>query len=342
VRTLSDVFAAIIGLDFILLGMLGAAGAMSRRRAWRSAGRSHFFPGTERLRLVPAPTRRSLGSRMTSAALPAAVVFAGVALVAGGLHLMPAPQKSEVLGSPRRQQPRFHDGRSRTGPRTATSAPKGPLSHRSSDGAGRSAGPNEAGAETMHAASPSVVTAVSVSATEIEVSWTDVRNETGYRIERSTSAAQGWVMIATTPPGATTYNDAGLPSGATYFYRVVATGLDGPSVPSDVASSTTIPLPPSPGALTAITASSSEIDLSWADVVNETGFRIERSSDGVTGWVSITTTGQGVTLYSDGALTPDTTYYYRVFATDAGGDSLPSDVVSSVTAADTSSPSSTP
>jgi len=45
----------------------------------------------------------------------------------------------------------------------------------------------------------------------------------------------------------------------------------------------------------------------------------------------IGTTGTDVTAYTDSALLPETTYLYRVVATNAGGDSPPSAVVSVTT-----------
>jgi titin len=86
-----------------------------------------------------------------------------------------------------------------------------------------------------------------------------------------------------------------------------------------------------PTGLTAVAASSTQIDLSWSDVSTETGYRVERSLDGATDWITIATTGQDVTAQSDTGLSPGTTYYYRVFATNAGGDSPASDVASAYT-----------
>jgi hypothetical protein len=99
-----------------------------------------------------------------------------------------------------------------------------------------------------------------------------------------------------------------------------------PSSPSAIA--------PSPTMVTATASSSSEIDVSWSDVDSETGYRMERSTDGSSGWTTVATTGQDVTTYSDTGLAAGTTHYYRVYATNAGGDSPPSDVVSLVTSID--------
>jgi hypothetical protein len=66
--------------------------------------------------------------------------------------------------------------------------------------------------------------------------------------------------------------------------------------------------------------SSTQINLAWNDVPNETGFRIERSSGGGA-FVEIDTVGAGVTSYSSGGLTASTVYSYRVRAFNASGNS---------------------
>ncbi len=185
---------------------------------------------------------------------------------------------------------------------------------------------------------PTAVTASAVSSTAISIGWSDVAAETGYRIERSKDGATDWMQLDTTSGGTTTYSDNGLDQGTTYFYRVVARNAVGESAPSDIASATTSTDPASPTTVTASPLTSSSIGLNWANVASETGYRVERSADGVSGWVVLTTTGQDVTAYTDAGLQAGTTYYYRVFATNAGGDSPSSDVVSATTTVDAPSP----
>jgi fibronectin type 3 domain-containing protein len=190
------------------------------------------------------------------------------------------------------------------------------------------------------APTPTRLTATTASSTEIDLAWTDVSGETGYRLERSLDGASGWSAIGTTGQNVTTYADTGLAAGTTYFYRVVATNTGGDSAPSTVGSATTLPTPPpAPTGLTAAAASSTEIALSWSDVSGETGYKIQRSADGTSGWTQIGTTGQNVTSYADTGLAAGTTYFYRVVATNTGGDSAPSTVASATTKADTTPPS---
>ena len=83
--------------------------------------------------------------------------------------------------------------------------------------------------------------------------------------------------------------------------------------------------------MSASSTSSHSIRLDWNDVGNETGYRVESSADGETGWTTIVTTGQDVTRFVDTDLGPSEVHYYRVFATNAGGDSSPSGVVKAET-----------
>jgi Fibronectin type III domain len=338
VQTLSKLVVGIIGLNLVLVGALGATRALTRPRTGRRAvvvrRRGSGYVGLE-----PAETSPPLRARILGATLATALVVAGTFLIARDLHLI--PQRVEARASEETalaQQPAVRHRPAGTRAPVVSSAPGIAHLHSGARPGGTGSGGASSSVGASQPASPSVVTAVPVSATVIRVTWANVGKTTRYRVQRSSGAPAGWRTIATTAPGVTTYRDAGLPPGTTYFYRVLATGADGQSQPSDVASSTTITLPSSPDTPIVMAATSTEIDLSWTDVTDESGFRIERSADGVTGWVAIATTGQGVTFYSDTQLAPDTTYYYRVFATNAGGDSVPSAVASATTMSESPSP----
>ncbi len=87
-------------------------------------------------------------------------------------------------------------------------------------------------------------------------------------------------------------------------------------------------LPPSsPTNLTA-TVSGNLVTLRWTDTSdNESGFKVERRVTGGTFGV-IHTTGEDAVTYTDGTGTPNTTYEYRIRATNGAGDSLASNIVS--------------
>lgn len=90
--------------------------------------------------------------------------------------------------------------------------------------------------------------------------------------------------------------------------------------------------PAAPNGLLATTVSASQINLTWNDnASNETGFVVERSADGSTGWASIATPGTNVESYSNTGLTAATTYYYRVHAVNAAGNSGNSNTANATT-----------
>jgi hypothetical protein len=105
---------------------------------------------------------------------------------------------------------------------------------------------------------------------------------------------------------------------------VRATNAIGDSAYSAETSATTASgsVPAAPSGLSAATVSSSKINLSWTDNANnETGFKVERKTGSGGTYAQIGTTGAGVTTYNDTGLTAGTSYYYRVRATNAAGDS---------------------
>ncbi len=197
---------------------------------------------------------------------------------------------------------------------------------RSSNTAGDSAYSNEANVTTPSAgtvpAAPASLNAAAISSSQITLNWADVSSETGFKIERKTGAGGTYTQIGTTGTNVTTYSDTNLAAATTFFYRVRATNATGDSPYSPEASANTSGIAPTaPTSLTATPTSSSQINLAWADVVSETGFKIERKTGAGGTYAQIATVGAAIVTYSDPGLTPSTTYFYRVRATNAVGDS---------------------
>jgi titin len=179
---------------------------------------------------------------------------------------------------------------------------------------------------------PSGLSAIAVAYNQINLAWLDnASNESNYRVERSVNGGV-WSEIATLSANTVGFNNTGLSASTTYSYRVRASNSAGYSSYSPVASTTTpsapvLPSPPSaPANLTAAAVSSSQINLAWSDLSsNEDGFKIERSTDASI-YVQVATVGINVTSYADTGRNAGTTYYYRVRAYNAGGNSTYSNV----------------
>src|SRR5262249_47942940 len=83
--------------------------------------------------------------------------------------------------------------------------------------------------------------------------------------------------------------------------------------------------------------SAGQINLSWSypgSGGGQSGFVLERSPDGATGWTRIagpSTLGASARAYSDSGLSSRTKYFYRVSATGSAGTSPPTPTASAVT-----------
>ncbi len=169
---------------------------------------------------------------------------------------------------------------------------------------------------------PSNLVATAASSSQINLSWTDnSENERGFRIERSTDGTN-FGQIWTTGSDTVSFQDKNLSPGTRYWYRVRAYDQFTPSDYSNVASTVTAVNPPSaPTNFTATGASTSQINLSWTDTAsNETGFVLQRSTDNAT-WSNLAAPNVDANAYQDSGLSEAMTYYYRLWAVNAGGAS---------------------
>ncbi|HTD68262.1 MAG TPA: PA14 domain-containing protein, partial [Candidatus Limnocylindria bacterium] len=197
---------------------------------------------------------------------------------------------------------------------------------RATNSSGDSAFSTEASATTqsMVPVAPSALGATAQATNRIRLVWTDnANNEGGFAIERKTGAGGTYAQVAIADANVTTYTNTGLAANTQYYYRLRATNTSGASAYSAEASVTTFPFPPSaPSALAATALSSTSIRINWMDNANnETGFKIERKTGAGGTYAQMATVGANVTTYTNVSLSAATTYYYRVRATNMGGDS---------------------
>jgi hypothetical protein len=183
---------------------------------------------------------------------------------------------------------------------------------------------------------PSGLTATAASSSQINLTWTNnASNQTGFQIDQATSSdfAQNLTTV-TVGANATTYAAMGLSAGATFYYRVRAVNANGVSADTTTASATTQgTVPTAPSGLTATAAASSEIDLSWTNNANnQTGFQIDQATSAdFTQNLTTVSVGANATTYAATGLSSGITYYYRVRAVNAAGDSANTATASATT-----------
>jgi Glycoside hydrolase family 44 len=132
-------------------------------------------------------------------------------------------------------------------------------------------------------------------------------NDGGWDITSYTVTCTGG-FNASGPASPITVN--GLTNGQTHFCTVTATnalGTSEASQPIMVTPQSNAPV------LTATASSTSQINLTWTAVANATGYEVWRSFNN-SGFSLRTTTGPSTTAFSDGGLTANTAYLYRVRA----------------------------
>ena len=165
---------------------------------------------------------------------------------------------------------------------------------------------------------PSAVAVGARSVNSAALSWAAVPGATGYTVEVSENGADYTIAGTTNGNSAINYTATGLRDGKLYFLRVRADDGSGSSVTSTVAQAKT-----RAGAVTnlrQINYSTSLIALDWDEPFGETGFRIERSIDGVT-YEPIGTVDKNIVKFVDDTGVTHNRYYYKVVTLDADGDS---------------------
>ncbi len=182
-------------------------------------------------------------------------------------------------------------------------------------------------------AGPTDLVASATGPSQVQLSWTDnAGNEASYHVERRTPPL-GFDEVAVLPADSSAYTDGGLSPLTTYVYRVRASNSAGFSEYSNEATVTT-PSPAAPERPTNLTVSrlgATSLELTWTDnSANEDGFGVERSTDGIS-FTLVGRTGPDQARFEDTGVGGSTTYHYRVFAFNLGGESGRSDSVKATT-----------
>src|SRR5216117_3787688 len=163
---------------------------------------------------------------------------------------------------------------------------------------------------------------------QVTLNWQPPSNDGGspillYTIYRGNSSGGESFLI--TVPLVTTYTDATVTNGVTYYYKVSATNAIGEGPKSNEASATRSAPATPPGAPQGLSATPGDttVSLTWSPPSSNggppiTNYKIYRRTAGG-GETLIATIGNQLS-YSDGGLTNGVTYYYKVSAVNNEGE----------------------
>jgi hypothetical protein len=168
---------------------------------------------------------------------------------------------------------------------------------------------------------PSGLTATWSNA-QVKVVWNTASNAVSYFVKRATLRGGPYTNLANAIT-ATNYTDSTASNNVLYFYKVSATNFVGETANSGLASAyPSATAPAAPTGLIANTTSHVRIDLAWNSVPGATSYSIKRSTSNGGPYTTIAN-GQGTIFltYADIGLTPNTTYYYVISATNNIGPS---------------------
>ncbi|WP_273322502.1 fibronectin type III domain-containing protein [Vallitalea guaymasensis] len=167
---------------------------------------------------------------------------------------------------------------------------------------------------------PTIISATSGNQI-VELSWNDVEGAENYIIKRSTTSGSGYTVIAENITE-TTYTDAEVTNGTTYYYVVVANSVAGESGNSEEVTATpkeptTVPIVP---ANITPTAGNQTVEFNWDSVPDADSYVVKRST---TSGSEYTMIAENITetTYVDTELTNGTTYYYIITAKNKVGES---------------------
>ncbi|MBR5242938.1 MAG: fibronectin type III domain-containing protein, partial [Thermoguttaceae bacterium] len=152
------------------------------------------------------------------------------------------------------------------------------------------------------------------------LTWTDVADETGYRVEVK-NADGSWTLVETLAADATSYDATDLAANATYEYRVTAFNNFGAS-DAVVATVSTLIAPTAPTGLvfTNYDAANARLTMKWVDNADNESIYVAVALVGSQNWKTekLDADATGCVFTS---VDPSKSYVFRVYASNAAGDS---------------------
>ncbi len=170
-------------------------------------------------------------------------------------------------------------------------------------------------------ADPSNVTFTSVTENSMRVNWQDnSNNEANFEVDRGPAESGPWTSLG--EPSVNYFDDSGLQDDTEYFYRVKAVNATGSSDYTLGSARTLLEIPKEPTKLKGEANTTCTVGLTWDDKSdNEVGFKIERSIFESFGYMVLDSVPENIKSYTDISTSNNSTYYYRVSAFNASGNS---------------------
>jgi CxxC motif-containing protein (DUF1111 family) len=161
----------------------------------------------------------------------------------------------------------------------------------------------------------------------VNLTWSASTGAASYNVKRSTSSG---AEVTITNVVATSYDDAAVANGTTYFYEVSSTNNAGESTNSAEASATPNSPPGAPTGLIAA-AGTNQVSLAWTGSAGAASYNVKRSITSGSGYSTIATTTDPTVNYKDTNAIKFTEYFYVVSAVNADGESVNSSPEASAT-----------
>ena len=162
---------------------------------------------------------------------------------------------------------------------------------------------------------------VSSAYNKLKLSWNKLENADGYIIYRATSSNGNYKTLKKIESGNTlTYTDSGLTTNKSYYYKIRAyQKINGSSSNLRYGAYSSAksgkPVPAAPGNVSVKSANYNSVKISWNTVSGANGYMIFRSTSSNGSYTAVKTINSGSTLScTDGGLTTNKTYYYKVKA----------------------------
>ncbi len=161
-----------------------------------------------------------------------------------------------------------------------------------------------------------MVTALAGNA-KVTLSWEAVPGAPGYNVYRSTTGVFRGPAIGSTTE--TTFTSTGLVNDTTYFYTVAARNIGGEGPRAVAVPAVPVAPPAAPRNLTA-EIGDSYLTLSWSPMDGAAAYTVYRATPGNRLLTSIAA-GLSATRFIDTKVVNGATYYYKVSASNPGGES---------------------